>query len=372
MSPSLLLMLRDMKNILCIVPLPPPHHGMANVSKHVVDVIGREYNVSVINLNKKNLKQGIVYFERIYQIVTIFRDVVRKRKNADLIYFTQSQSIIGNIKDLLILLALGNRPVVLHLHGGGIKQTVFEKSRFLKNLNRLICKKVKNCIVLGESHIALYDGVIPRNKVFVVRNYCEKVLLIDKEMIEKKFKSRKTLKILYLSNLLPGKGYLELAQALVWLEKHMSDVSFKAVFAGEFENINLKKEFFEIVQHHDSIEYVGVLRGIEKTKVLHDSHLFCLPSYYPYGEGQPLSILEAYASGCVVMTTHHGGIPDIFINEFNGFEIEKQSVKSIVDSLQKIWLNWDDNKRIAFQNRTLAETEYSEKRFDSEIMNIFF
>ena len=60
------------------------------------------------------------------------------------------------------------------------------------------------------------------------------------------------------------------------------------------------------------------VEGEEKRNLLKQSHIFCLPTFHKF-EGQPISILEAYASGCIVLTTANGGINEIFKNGTNGF-----------------------------------------------------
>jgi glycosyltransferase involved in cell wall biosynthesis len=39
-------------------------------------------------------------------------------------------------------------------------------------------------------------------------------------------------------------------------------------------------------------------------------------------EGQPISILEAYAAGCAVIATGQPGIRDVFEGGTNGFEVD--------------------------------------------------
>jgi glycosyltransferase involved in cell wall biosynthesis len=62
--------------------------------------------------------------------------------------------------------------------------------------------------------------------------------------------------------------------------------------------------------HGDSSACI-IVDGPGKKNLFSEAHIFCLPTYYPY-EGQPIAILEAFASGCVVITTNHSGISDFF------------------------------------------------------------
>ena len=52
-----------------------------------------------------------------------------------------------------------------------------------------------------------------------------------------------------------------------------------------------------------------------------------LPTYYKM-EGQPISILEAMATGNVILTTRHAGIPDVVTDGKHGRFFEKKNAKS--------------------------------------------
>ncbi|MBW8003473.1 MAG: glycosyltransferase family 4 protein, partial [Planctomycetes bacterium] len=101
------------------------------------------------------------------------------------------------------------------------------------------------------------------------------------------------------------------------------------------------------------------------------SQVFCLPTYYRY-EGQPISIIEAYASGCVVVTTDQGGIGDIFKNNKNGYEVEKESIEDLVDKLEKIIISdKNKNEEIGLFNNKLTINKYTEIDYVTNIDNIF-
>jgi glycosyltransferase involved in cell wall biosynthesis len=85
--------------------------------------------------------------------------------------------------------------------------------------------------------------------------------------------------------------------------------------------------------------------------------VFCLPTYYPY-EGQPISILEAYATGCVVVTTEHSGIPEVFTDGVNGFAVKPRSADSVRQALELIARDPRRLVEIAVANRNVAHERY--------------
>ena len=73
---------------------------------------------------------------------------------------------------------------------------------------------------------------------------------------------------------------------------------------------NIERErFISEIKDFKNINYQGIVKG--KGKEIYFMNLIFYFTY-DFFEGQPLSILEAYASGCIVLTTKKPGIKDIF------------------------------------------------------------
>ena len=124
------------------------------------------------------------------------------------------------------------------------------------------------------------------------------------------------------------------------------------------------------VDGFERIHYHGIIEGSDKKDLFARAHIFCLPTYYSYYEGQPMSILEAYASGCPVITTDHGGIRDIFKDGVNGFEVQKKSSKSIKLVIEKIIDNIGQLLPIALSNRKTAHNKYRKSNHISSMLAI--
>ena len=88
-------------------------------------------------------------------------------------------------------------------------------------------------------------------------------------------------------------------------------------------------------------------------------------------EGQPISILEAMATGNIVLTTRHAGIPDIFQNETNGYYVEKNNSNSIVEIIQSLDIQSDIFQTILRHNYVVAKKNYRLENFINNIIDIF-
>lgn len=353
------------KKILFVAPLPPPTTGQSIASDALKsDLLRLGYLVEVVNLSKESFKSGSNSIARILQIVSIILNIVKNKKNSQLVYLTVSESVLGNIKDIIVLFFLGKKlrsKTFIHLHGGaGMRELISDRHPVLKKINSWALKDIAGAIVLGERLTSVYSQILPNIKIKIVKNFAPDDSFISKSVFEEKWKKdveeNKTIRLLYLSNLLPGKGYIELLSAIEKLPEKVRE-KFIFDFAGAFEKDIDKKYFLERISCLQNVIYHGVVHGADKKKLLSSAHVFALPSYYPY-EGQPISILEAYAAGCAVITTDHSGIFDIFTPKSNGWEVKPKNVDSIVTVLEEISNDLSCAQNFAEVNFSLASSQY--------------
>ena len=83
-----------------------------------------------------------------------------------------------------------------------------------------------------------------------------------------------------------------------------------------------------------------MVSGKKKRDLLENCDIFILPTNYPY-EGQPISILEAYASSCAVITCNHSWIPDIFEDGTNGMYVNFNNSTDISSKIRSIFADTD-------------------------------
>jgi N-acetyl sugar amidotransferase len=354
--------------ILFIAPLPPPITGHSLASKVFLDELIKYHQVKVIHLTKHSFKQGVDSFKRIIQILRILIEVWGNKNNVDVIYFTISESFSGNIKDLLIYLICLRKlqRMVVHLHGGSII-ILFNKHKLLFRINKYFIRRLGGVIMLGQSHVDNLSNIFINNKVYIVPNFAEDYLFQGEDKIKYKFSNTNPLKILFLSNLIAGKGHVELVDAYLELNDKLKK-KVRIDFAGGFESDIQKKKFLSKIDGIKGIQYHGIVDGAEKKDLFSRAHIFCLPT--SLNEGQPISILEAYASGCVVVTTDQGGIHDIFKNNINGFEVQKNSANSIKSVIEQIYEKTEFLLPMAIFNREIAHAKYRTSNYNAFLIRI--
>lgn len=346
--------------ILFIAPIPPPINGQSLAAGVFANSLKINHRLNIIDTTKNDHKDGITSFKRIVEVISILFKTMKNKKGADIIYLHISESIAGNIKDLLTycICYFNLSNMYIHLHGGSLEKLVFNKFKLLKIINKFFISKLGGVIILGESHSSMFEGMIYNKKLHIVPNFAEDYLFINDLDFNEKFKTLTPLKILFMSNLIEGKGYNELLDAYLALDNDEQEI-VTVDFAGGFSNESDKSTFLEKIKHLNNVKYHGIVNGNTKAELFNKSHIFCLPT--SYNEGQPISILEAYASGCVVLTTLKGGIVDIFENKINGYAITDKSSSAIVKSIRMSLKEKDRLIKIAIHNKEIAQIKYKLK-----------
>ena len=348
------------KKICLIAQFPPPIHGLSKaVDTLYRSELSKEYEFEKINITDNR------------RILTSL-NAIRKSK-ADLFYFTISQSRGVNLRDLIILLTIGKRPCIIHLHGGNFRNLLDSFPKWQKKANIKAIGRLSGAIVLGNSLRYIFRGILPEKKIITLPNCVDdEYLMSDREFDEKinSLQNRKVKHILYLSNFIRSKGYPEVLKLARIEKENGSEKKYHFDFAGRFFEKKEERAFWKYIkdnQLEDYVSYHGVVEGDKKRDLLRKCDYFVLLTRYPI-EGQPISILEAMGNGMAVITTDHAGIPDIVTNGKNGIVVSKDkiNVAKIYRQLQKLEL-----KRVVSENRSKILHNYRQTDYINNFRTIF-
>jgi len=358
--------------ILMVMPLPPPVTGQSHAARGLRDDLERRDGVvvEVVDMAKNSFRDGFGSCGRLLEVGRMLMRVLRRSRDAEVLYLTVSESIAGNLKDLVLYVLWSGRlgRVVVHVHGGSLRTQIFDRHRFLRGLNRFFLSRVAGAIVLGESHRNMLAGMIPEDRLFVVPNFVEPEGFLDPVEIRAKFASGPPLQVLFLSNLIPGKGHEDLLEALLSLPDSLRG-KVMLHFAGAFESPASERDFLGRCAGRPDVQYHGLVSGQVKRGLLASSHLLCLPTRLL--EGQPLAILEGYAAGCAVVTTLQGGIPDIFADGVNGFSIRPGSPASIQAVLARCVGQFPQLRSMGLANHAQARDRFTVDLHGARMLDIF-
>jgi glycosyltransferase involved in cell wall biosynthesis len=355
--------------VLLIVPLPPPITGHSVASQTLLEGLVPAHDTAVVNLSVGSLHDGRVTTRRIREVGKVLLAVWRRRRWADVIYFTIAESLAGNLKDLLVytLCAGRLRRMFVHLHGGTIGRELFDRYPGCRRVNGAFIKRLGGVIVSGPSHVDIFSGMIERQRIHMVPNSAADELFVDEADVVLKFTATDPIRILYISSMTAQKGYLDLLEAWLSLAPDVR-AHLQLDFAGRFETEADRRAFESRIAGFSGVRYRGLVDPEEKRRLFAAAHVFCLPTRM--FEGQPISILEAFASGCAVITTGQHGIRDVFTDGVNGFEARAGSVGSIAAALSRARDSVDRLRQMALVNRRTAGERYRNANFTAAVSHI--
>jgi glycosyltransferase involved in cell wall biosynthesis len=371
------------KNICIIGPLPPPINGN---SKAIDTIIKSEQCNDIFNINIVNLAgstvgmSGKFTLKKLKTLIRALKDLknIQQRNIINTYYITIAQSTLGCLRDVALLHQIykrkNNAKVVLHLHGGGFGDFYHNANPILKRLIKNYYSKANTLIVLSESLRSMFSGIFDDNNIRIVENCVDNDYVLPDSVLKNKWdniQNRKCIQLVYLSNMIKSKGYFDVLQsAKILLQKKLH---CKFTFAGTFVNKEQKDEFLKYIKDNglDScVEYLGVVSGEDKKNLLMKGDLFILPTYYPH-EGQPISIIEAMASGMAIITTPHGGIPDVIKEGENGYFVQAQDIQNISDKIAELVKQPEKIIEIGRNNREKVMEKYLEAQYIKNMIDAF-
>ena len=343
------------KNILLIGILPPPINGQTIAFQALVN----ELNVDTLTLSGKRnaiFSKIITYFGLLLRL--FFKFISKKY----VVYHTISQSKEGFMRDFpIVLLAktLGNK-IIVHIHGGNYDGFYNNQKPFIQKKIRQMLIQTDSIIVLSENMKKMFDFE-PRlfSKIKVVANGLP--WNINSNALNIKglpLNNNVPIKIIFLSNLIESKGYLDVLEATSILVNEYG-FNIETNFCGEFIDYDdaqrfttvseAKHYFYDFIAKNNlenHINYHGIA-GMEKKKdLLNQAHFFVLPTNY-INEGQPISIIEAMAYSCVVLTTNYRGISDMITNYESGVYVDYNSPTQIASEIRNLIISPTDYQRIS-------------------------
>lgn len=141
--------------------------------------------------------------------------------------------------------------------------------------------------------------------------------------------------IVFLGRLVPEKGADILIDAIADLAARGNSVTATIIGSGP-EDGALKARAAEN-RVADRVEFTGALRGEVLARWLNRHRIMVMPSRW--FEGLPISAIEAFACGCIVVGANSGGLPDTI--DGCGMVVPKDDPWALADALGELLSNPD-------------------------------
>lgn len=342
----------------------------------LVDYLNQhEVDLDIIDIAPNNKRGLLRILDFLFTFIGLFFKLLSTRY--DLIYITTAQSKKGFLRDcvLIRICALFKKRIVAHQYGANYCQ-LLDSLGIIGRKNLAKMWGYVSCIIVEGQHM--------KNQFSFLTDFEEKVRIIPNglpsvgrnALTVKKYTGESPFKLFYLSNLIWSKGFYDVLEAVdLLVNKYKRNIS--CTFAGAFMTaiddaspcISNKDGFDRYVKVHrleDNVTYFPGLYGEQKDEFFSQANVFLLPTYY-INEGQPVSIIEAMAYGCVPIVTYFRHIPMMVTNE-NGCFVKPRSPEQIAETIQKLMDKPDEYSAKSFLCIKDYKDKFTFNKYASEVM----
>ncbi len=227
---------------------------------------------------------------------------------------------------------MGKR-VVLAVHGG--KYLIDDCTNgTIKSLMGNMLTRSDSVVVYSEYEKALLEKRWKELKIHTLPN------AIPADKVAVRTRSNAEPVIVYFGRMHESKGLHELIDAARVLAESGFKFKLKAYGEGPI------REFF-VNGMRDVLgtrfEYGGIVRGDDKWAILGAADIFVLPSRY--GEGMPMAILEAMATGCIVIAADVASVATVLRDGTNGFLVKPYDAAGLASKIKVVLsdkLSWPE------------------------------
>ena len=261
-------------------------------------------------------------------------------------------------KGTYMALALAARwPVVFHLHGGGFARFLGESGPLARRLARFFLDRAVAIVVLSERWAAWMHRVTSNPRIVVIPN-CVALPALAPVLREPGL-------VAFAGRCGEAKGLYDLFEAVAALAPHAPQLRLECAGEGDLDSALARARELGIA---DRIVLRGWLTPRERDELFARAWVFALPSH---AEALPMSLLEAMASGCAVVATSVGGIPDVVHHDVNGLLVPPAEPRPLADALASLLADPDLAARLGRAARATIAERYTTDRAVERLEQVY-
>ena len=319
---------------------PPPRDGQAVATQWLADLLSTTYDVRPFStmqpdraLSPKGLAGSLHTSRHYLRLKPILNATLSD--GMPVIWNSISGQRLGHWRDLLTVIPAfqPGQHVVAQIHWGNFNRLF--KHRTTRPTAMRIVSRVNCFVVQSELLEARIADWVPAHKRRVIPYYVPPCgSAIDVNDKRKRRSQDRPLRVLFLSNMIESKGYLDVLEALAIARK--AGLSLEADYAGRW-NADADRQAFkartqalnlqDIVMHH------GAVTDYKQVQALHlAADAFVLPTYYPV-EAQPLAIIESLSAGTPTIVTRHASIENMVREDREALFVPPRDPEAIAQAL---------------------------------------
>lgn len=366
--------------LLIFAHVPPPYHGQSIAVKLMLENFGgnrrkskfrreppNRYGIECYHVNARfsknlvdvgELQAGKILLVLLYCLQAIW---CRFRYGVENLYYIPAPGKpIALYRDWLIMLIC--RPffkrVIFNWRAAGLaKWLEINTNKFTRSFTFKRMKYADASIVLSDFSRNDAEKLMARRVLVVAGGISDPCPAFENEILPRRqahAEARKkilsgdfqirdtrdtTINVLFIAHCTREKGAFDSIEAIALANERLaaekSPLRFRLTLIGAFASVAEEKELRDLILRRNLQNVVTILGFVpdeRKYQELRDADIFCFPTYY-LAEGQPASLMEAFAFGLPVVTTQWRAIPEMFPEDYPGF-VDAKSPAQIAEKLR--------------------------------------
>ena len=352
--------------ILFVLHIPPPVHGSSVVGKLINKslIINKSFDCDYVNLliSRSMNESGKLSILKIFRFVFLCFSLIFKliKKRPDICYIALTTTGASFYKDVLLvgILRFFRVKRVYHLHNKGISN--FQHKTNYKKLYPFVFDDA-DVILLSKRLYKDIETFVPESRIHICPNGIPD---ITSGTIYRIPSVPRSVKILFLSNLIDSKGIFILLDACMILMQR--GIEFECDFIGAEGDLSVDKFNKRVLQNglKKHVSYLGKKYGKDKQDSFIDADIFAFPTYY-HNECFPLVLLEAMQFSLPIVSTFEGGIPDIVEDGVTGYLVPQRDVEALANKLEALINNSELRIMMGKAGRQKYEKEFTLDKFEN-------
>ena len=338
---------------------PPPLDGQAVATARLADLLadgrGGPFHVGRVDVGAPEGERlvtpggGLGRAAHFLRLPARLRRALAAHPGAPVVWPSVSPSPLGHARDLLTVApAFRGRPVVAVVHRGDFDRLF--RSPWTAATGRALVRQLRAVVFLTDGLAARCAPFVPAAKRWVVPNTVDDAAVPAPPEVEaaraeragrlageRAADGRGGVRLLYLSGMIPSKGYGDVLEALAALRGR--GVEATATFAGRWPSAEAEAAFRARVGALGVDAAVRVLGGVSDRAAVRRLYLgadmFVLPTTYPV-EAQPLTVIEALAAGTPVVVTRWASLPEMVDDGREGAFVDAGAPGQIADAVTRL------------------------------------
>jgi len=282
---------------------------------------------------------------------------------------------LGLLKDMVFASGVRwvlRRPVVLQVHFSVVDAILFSRVAILRRWQlRWLAGCCDRLALLSQNVLQDFCALLPVRSAAVLR---EKSIVLPNftDIPSQATEGAPSLpiNIFFIGNVGQRKGAYDLIGAARQL-KRLNVAPFRVTLAGPFDSADDQQRLASMVEDsglQEVVSFLGPVSGDAKARAFRQAHVFVLPSY---GEGVPISLLEAMAYGLPVVVTKVGGIPETITSGQEGYLLPVGDTGALVGALRELVQKPTLREQMGKAARARAEKCHSIMAYFHELQSLY-